>query len=51
MRYYSHAADDPTPGEVVRFHVPPDPETGGYTGWVRECVAAALVRPPPEQAS
>ena len=45
MRYYSHAADDPTPGEVIRFHVPPNPETGGYTGWVRECVAAALVRP------
>ena len=48
MRYYSHAADDPTPGEVVRFHVPPNPEGGGYTGWVRECVAAVMgKREPP----
>lgn len=29
-------------GEVVRFHVAPDPETGGYTGWIRKCVAAAM---------
>ncbi len=42
MRYYSHAADDPEPGKVIRFHVPPQPEAGGYTGWVRACVAAVM---------
>ena len=48
MRYYIHAADDPEPGEVVRFHVPPNPEAGGYTGWVRECVQTVMgKREPP----
>ena len=43
MRWYSRDIEtDAEPGEVHRFHVTPDPEAGGYTGWVRECVRACL---------
>ena len=31
----SFLPDSGTTGEVVKFHVAPDPETGGYTGWIR----------------